>query len=130
MKRHLSRAKENEMRIVVREQHMQLDESVRETISRRLGFALSRFAEQIRSTEVQVADVNGPRGGIDKRCTVAVRMAGAGTVVVEHEDSDPHVAVARAFERAGRAVARLLERRREVRKHGLVKSRGARPSCG
>jgi putative sigma-54 modulation protein len=116
------------MRIVVRSKHMQLDESVRETISRRLGFALSRFAERIRSTEVRVADVNGPRGGIDKRCMIAVRMAGAGTVVVEDEHADPHVAVARAFERIGHAVARLLERRREGRKHGLVRSRGSRPS--
>lgn len=116
------------MRIVIRGQHMQLDESVRETISRRLGFALSRFAERIRSTEVQVADVNGPRGGVDKRCTVAVRLAGAGTVVVEDKDENPHAAVAKAFERVGRAVARLLERRRERRKHGSGKSRGSWPS--
>ena len=116
------------MRLVVRGQHMQLDESVRETISRRLGSALSRFAERIRSTEVQVADVNGPRGGMDKRCTIAVRMTGAGTVVVKDKHADPHVAVARAFERVGRAVAQLLERRREGRKHGLVKSRSLLPS--
>lgn len=115
------------MRILIRGQHMQVDESLRDTISRRIGFVLSRFAERIRSTEVQVTDVNGPRGGIDKRCKVAVRLAGAGTVVVEDKDQNPHAAVARAFERVGQAVARLLERRREGRKHGLVRSRNARP---
>ncbi len=104
------------MRLVVRGQHMRLNDSVRETISRRMGFALSRFGERIRSTEVRVADINGPRGGVDKRCTVAVHLGGAGSVVVEERDHNPHAAVARAFERVGRAVARLLERRREGRK--------------
>ncbi len=113
------------MRVIVRGQHVQLNDSMRDTIDRRLAFALSRFAERIRSTEVQLADINGPRGGVDKRCTITVRIPGAGPVVIEDEDASFHAAVARAFDRLERAVARVLDRRRNTRKRNVRKAGAA-----
>jgi len=93
-----------------------MDSSLRETVDLGSRFALSRFSERIRSAEVQLADINGPRGGVDKRCRIVVRMLPTGTVIVEDKDADAHAAVARASERVARAVTRELERRRERRK--------------
>jgi putative sigma-54 modulation protein len=107
------------MELRVRGQHMKVDSSLRETVDLRLRFALSRFGERIRSAEVQLADINGPRGGVDKRCRIAVRIVPTGKVVVEDQDADAHAAVAKASERVARAVKRRLKRRRERRRQAV-----------
>jgi putative sigma-54 modulation protein len=49
-----------------------ITERLRGHIERRLCFALERFARRISRVRVSVGDLNGPRGGIDKRCRVAI----------------------------------------------------------
>jgi hypothetical protein len=44
---------------------MKVNSFLRETIALRLRFARSRPTERIRSVDVQHADVNAPRGGVD-----------------------------------------------------------------
>jgi ribosome-associated translation inhibitor RaiA len=76
---------------------------------RRLEFALGRFRGRIRSVTVRVADVNGPRGGVDKTCLATIRLdASKRLVVIEETDVDAVVAIDRAADRASRAVARML----------------------
>jgi putative sigma-54 modulation protein len=104
------------MELSIRSQHMKVDSALRETIALRLRFALARFSERIRSVDVQIADVNGPRGGVDKRSRIAIHLAPTGSVLIEERDADVHVAVTKAFQRAARAIVRALERRRGRRK--------------
>jgi ribosome-associated translation inhibitor RaiA len=82
-------------------------------VERRLSFALSRFGGRLRAVSVSLTDLNGPRGGIDKRCSIQARLSPRGTVRVEHTDSELPAAVDRAATRLARAVARALERRRD-----------------
>ena len=75
----------------------------------RLRCALDRFASRVRSLTVRLSDVNGPRGGRDQRCAIAVRLAGPKRlIVVEDLDAELPAAIARAAERAARAVARAV----------------------
>ena len=67
---------------------------------------------RIHRLTVRLTDVNGPRGGLDKRCRIAVALVPRGVVMVEGSGDDPFALVAGAAERAGRAVRRELERRR------------------
>jgi hypothetical protein len=90
-------------------------DELHEFTTRRLGFALGRFGAQVTGIRVSVSDENGPRGGVDKKCRVEVRGARRLAVVAEDAASDERAAIARAAERAGRAFARALERRRERR---------------
>jgi hypothetical protein len=54
--------------------------------------------------------VNGPRGGIDKRCRVTVQLHGPSrTVVIDDIDADAAIAVDRAADRTARRVARAIE---------------------
>ena len=53
---------------------------------------------------VQLSDVNGPRGGVDKRCQVELRTAGTGTVVINSA-----VRLAPAAVSHGRLVVRIEE---------------------
>lgn len=80
-------------------------------VRKRLSFALGQLAHRIKSAAVRVTDVNGPRGGRDKRCLVRVELHPRGTVVVSDRSSDVYGAVDLAAGRLKNAVARTLERR-------------------
>lgn len=101
------------MRLNVRLRDPGLEPGQAETIERRARFALGRFTHRIRRAEVVLSDVNGPRGGRDKRCTVRVVLTASSTIFVEVADVDPIAAVSRAVERAARHVGDGLKRRRD-----------------
>ena len=95
--------------------NFELNDELKEHIERRIRFALGRFASRIRRLRVRLTDVNGPRGGIDKHCQIAVALAPRGVVMVEGSGDDPFALIADAAKRAGRTVRRELERRRQGR---------------
>ena len=101
-----------------------LTDALRHHVERRLHFDLSRFQPLVRKIEVHLSDVNGPRGGQDKRCQVRVRLAAHADVVVEDTEADLYYAVDRALGRSARAVARRLGRARRIVR---MPSRGALP---
>jgi ribosome hibernation promoting factor len=91
--------------------------SLREYIDRRLHFALGRFGPAIDHVRVRVGDVNGPRGGVDKHCRIVVKLRASGSnpIAVDDNDEDLYAALVRASNRAGRTVARAVERRQGKR---------------
>jgi len=103
------------MQLEMRGVNYDLDDILKEHIERRLRFALGRFAARIHRLTVRLTDVNGPRGGLDKRCRIAVALVPRGMVMVEGCGHDPFLLVADAAQRVGRAVRRELERRRRGR---------------
>jgi len=96
---------------------LSLDEAVRERVHRRLWFALGRLKEHVGQVSVYLTDVNGPRGGEDKRCRVVVDVLGHDQVVVEDTDCDVQGAIDRAADRVGQAVRRKLDRVQTVRRY-------------
>ena len=77
---------------------------------KRLELALGRFVGRVRSTRVRLTDLNGPRGGRDKKCLIAVRLRRPRRVIViEDVDADAATLVSRAADRAARAVSRAVE---------------------
>ena len=83
---------------------------------RRLEFALGRFGVRVRSLTVRLTDLNGPRGGLDKHCLVAIRLTSPRRlIVVEDTDAEAEVAIGRAADRASRVVARAVETLRDWR---------------
>lgn len=84
--------------------------SVVDLVHTRLEFALGRFSGRVRSLTVRLKDLNGPKGGPDKQCQIAVRLEYPRRVIlIEDVDEVPEVAVSRAAERASRAVARAIQ---------------------
>ena len=103
------------MRIHVRSRGFELTDALRTHAERRLLFALGRFGRRVQSVMLRIDDVNGPRGGADQRCQIVARLAPWGDVRVEEPDGDLYGAIDRAADRLDRAVAREIERRREMR---------------
>jgi len=63
---------------------------------------------------MQFSVINGPRGGVDKRCYLQVMLAGLSEVVIADIEADLYVAIDRAIDRAGRTVARKIERQKSL----------------
>ena len=96
------------MRIAIQSQDFSLTDALENHVHKRLDFTLSRGGARVRRVDVRLSDLNGPRGGIDKRCLVKVRLDGLPVVVVEDIQSDLYTAIDRAASRAGRTVMRRL----------------------
>jgi putative sigma-54 modulation protein len=99
------------MQIEIQARNFSLTRAMRAHIERRLAFALSTCNRHVRRILVRLSDINGPRGGNDKRCQLEVMLPGQ-AVVVEDTEADLYVAINRAAARAGRSVMRQLRRKR------------------
>jgi putative sigma-54 modulation protein len=97
------------MQIAIRTSHLSLQPEQRQQIERRASFALARLSAMIKRVEVSLADTNGPRGGVDKRCRVLVHLGGGTTAFVEDHDSDLVTLIDRTMDRAGRAAHKRVD---------------------
>jgi ribosome-associated translation inhibitor RaiA len=85
---------------------------------RRVRFVMRRLNWLVPRATVQLSDVNGPRGGVDKRCQIQLRTDGSGTVVVTAMARDWRTALDSALSRATRLLLRLWRRGRAPREPG------------
>lgn len=99
------------MLIEVTSRNVSVSEEQQEWVLRRVQFALGRFVSRIRRVSVIFSDVNGDRGGEDKKCRLRISMIPSGEVIVEDVDASIESVVANVTERASRSVARAVERR-------------------
>lgn len=76
----------------------------------RMRFALRRLSTFVPHAKVQFSDINGPRGGVDKRCQVELTTEKAGTVVIASLARDWRTALDRSLGRATRVLTRSLQR--------------------
>ena len=111
------------MRFDIRIQKLDLHQEVSHYIERRLRLSLSRLVSRLRTVNVRVFDVNGPRGGIDKCCRITAHLLPSETVVLQEVDADLFAAIDRATRRISRTFTRRLTLERDVRK----KSNSPRP---
>jgi len=103
------------MQVLFKSRHPQATE-LRDLTERRVRFVLRRLGWLVPRAEVQMSDVNGPRGGIDKRCQVELRTEGAGSVVVASVADDWRKALDNALARAARFLMRSWRRSSDSRR--------------
>jgi ribosomal subunit interface protein len=101
------------MNIEIQARNFSMTNAMREHTERRLGFALSACYQHVKRVLVRLSDINGPRGGNDKRCHLVVSLPGK-EVVVEDTKADLYAAINHATSRAGRTVMRQLRRNRRI----------------
>jgi len=103
------------MQVLFKSRHPQAGE-LRDLTERRVRFVLRRLGWLVPRAEVQMSDVNGPRGGIDKRCQVELKTEGAGPVVVTSVAKDWRTALDQALARAARYLVRVWRRSSDTRR--------------
>lgn len=113
------------MMIATNTHGFQLTDALREHVERRLRFAFDRGGQRIRRILVRLSDVNGPRGGKDKRCQLKLSLEQSPEVIIEETQSDLYAAVDRAARRAAVSVARRFSRKRAHRRDGSAPAEDA-----
>lgn len=84
--------------------------ALREYTARRLSFALRRFEDRVRRITVRFIDLNGPRRGVDSRCSMALDLVGGRRIVVEATTPWPFASVGKAAARLNSAVRKEIGR--------------------
>ena len=100
------------MKITVRTHDFDLDETLQKKVERSIEFAVDRHRDRIDRIGVCLADLNGPRGGVDKLCQMTAEVRGIGTLHISENGSNVTAVAGRAARRLGFRIRRSIERRR------------------
>jgi hypothetical protein len=112
------------------EQAIRIDSALEQPVPRthvraRLAEALHRAPVRPAVARATFTDVNGPKGGLDIRCAVQVRLPGQPAIVVIRRGTTPRLAFDAAYDRVLRTVEgareRFQESRRRPRKYFAAK---------
>jgi hypothetical protein len=74
------------------------------------GSLTRHYAERLRRVEVYLQDVNGHKGGIDKRCAIEAHLAGHQPVAVSDQAASINEAVSGAVDKLAHALEHTLGR--------------------
>jgi len=88
--------------------HIKSDAAANARLEQKVRRKLKRFEDRLSRVEVHVADVNGPKGGGDKRVSIEARPAGHEPVAVHAEAKRIDAAVIQAADKAARALDHSL----------------------
>jgi len=113
------------MEIEVRFRDLKASEALRHHTVRRLEMALDRFADELTRVVVRLSDVNGPKGGVDKRCHLTLKGPRVGVLTVHQLSAEVTSAVGMACGIACRMVGREVEMLRRRHLTRLVRRSGA-----
>ena len=87
---------------------------LRTLAERRVRQALRRLAWLTPQVRVHLSDINGPRGGIDKRCQIELTTDNGKSVVVTSLARDWFSALQSALTRASRSLLHSLQSSRQL----------------
>lgn len=98
------------MNIDTRSLGFELTPALARHVEDRVRAALSQAGGQVSHVAVRLDDVNGKRGGVDKRCRVVIALDRRPPSVVSVTHADLYAAIDEAARTAWRAVQRALTR--------------------
>lgn len=98
------------MQIRVFDGHIKTSEAELSYITDRIHAILGRAIGATADIDVRLSDVNGPRGGIDKRCSIQLTCARNITLSVEKCANTYYGAIDAAVATLRRALMRSIER--------------------
>ncbi len=111
------------LKLNLESQGFELTPAIREHVKRQLSFNLANFESHTMSIDVFLRDINGPKGGADKKALIHVRLEMRQAIKVESTRSDLYAAISLAARQAKRAVRRTLSKQRRMEKLALRQMR-------
>ena len=107
------------MKISVRTQGFERSAAIDEFTRDHVKVTMNRFAYMIRSVDVFMKDVNGPKGGVDKQVLLRIKMRSGQQLALQTVKSDLYAAISISAKRAKRVVRRNIRKSRRVDKTAL-----------
>ena len=107
------------MKVNLQTQGFDLTPSIRQHAMRQIDFNLAIFESHIESVDVYLRDINGPKGGDDKKALIRVHLFSRQTIKVERTRDDLYTAMSLCARQAKRTVRRNLGKHRNMEKLAL-----------
>jgi putative sigma-54 modulation protein len=107
------------MRTYIQTQGFELTAEIDAHVRKQLARNLARSEQNIVAVDVFLGDVNGPKGGEDKKALVCVQLTSRLAVRLEAVHADLYAAIALASRKAKRAVKRTVRKHKRIEKSGL-----------
>ncbi len=108
------------MKLTIASHHLPLSNSLLAFANRRLEFALGRFAVRVGRVSLRLADVNGPKGGVDVECVAVAQVQSSGQVIVRGLYPTAEAAIANIAERLRSLVQRTIDKQHDTRRSGRI----------
>ena len=102
------------MQLNVRSRGIEVTSALTDYCSNRIATHLGRFASEVEKVTIRIDDLNGPRGGIDKRVQIHLVLRRAPAINVEVAKADVWAGIDNVTSRVGACVARNLKRRSQL----------------
>jgi hypothetical protein len=65
------------MRLSIRARDVKWTPELQDSVERRIEFAVDRHKQRVSDVSVYIADLNGPKGGVDKLCQITASLRDA-----------------------------------------------------
>jgi len=88
---------------------------VQDYVQRKIDSAIGPFEDFVKAVDIRIVDVNGPKGGIDQRCRVAVAMNGKPDIIASANHENAFGAISLAVDRVRRSLQRVVGRNKTKR---------------
>ena len=111
------------MRICLQAQGFELTSAIDSHVRTQLAKNLGPMDEQIIAVNVFLSDINGPKGGKDKKALISVQLISRLSVRIETVHTDLYAAVSVASRRTKHTAKRTLQRHNKIEKAQLRKLR-------
>ena len=95
---------------VIRSSRVIDPDTLRTYAERRLAFALRRFEDRARRIMVRLGDINGPRRGVDSRCSITLKLRDGRHIDAEGVTAWPFASITLAAKRLNEALRRELDK--------------------
>lgn len=103
------------MMMTITSRSTSLTQTIRQHIRSRLSAALNQHKDRVRHISVTLEDVNGPRGGKDQSCRVAVELTDGTTLHHQRVGFDLYANISliadKVKRRVGTQIAKLKKKR-------------------
>jgi ribosomal subunit interface protein len=121
---------EKKMNVDVQTRSFSLTSALRRYVKKRLSNLINTRDDHVRRINVRLSDINGPHGGIDKRCHVHLIVPHLADIVIEETQDNMYSAIDRAVDRAKEVLQRRISRQRDRKRSRLSSFRQAYAMTG
>ena len=95
---------------LIRAGQVETTEALRKHAERKLSVALRPFQAQVHHIAIRLVDVNGPKRGVDSRCSISADLINGQRLFVDATAAWPVAAVSQAASRLRDAMRRVHKR--------------------
>lgn len=91
-----------------------LTSPLRRYVRNKIQSSIEARTDAIQRIDVRLSDINGPHGGIDKRCHIHLVIPQQAAIVIKDTQENLYIAIDRAIARAREVLDRKLSRKRQL----------------